>query len=177
MLEKYPDALPAALKADRAYQMADPLVSTPFDNGQTRWDRKFTDVPYATPVSWLFNNAQCALFRTWFANKIRNGADWFEMELASDDDREVRECHFVQGYAGPVRVGFDRWRVTANLVLRRLPVPDPGWLDEPDFFLDMGRFDIAVNWDLPQYVPPVTHRRMVDGGAIRIVDNLAERIV
>lgn len=177
MLESYPSALPAAQKASTAFQMVDPLVSTPFDSGQTRWDRRFTDVPFATPVTWIFNNQQCALFRTWYRNSINLGADWFEMPIASDDDREVRECHFVQGYTGPQRVGFDRWRVTANLVLRRLPEPDPDWLLEPEFFLDPCRLDIAINWEKPQYIEPVTHRRSVDGGAIRIVDNGAERIV
>ena len=149
MLEKYPEYLPAALKSDRAYQMVDPLVSTPFDNGQTRWDRRFTDVPYATPVSWIFTNAQLSLFRTWYQNKIRSGADWFEMKLAAEDGREVRECHFVQGYAGPTRLGVDRWRISANLVLRRLPTIDPDWLLLPDFVLHADIFDLATNRERP----------------------------
>lgn len=150
MLEKYPEALPAAQKMDRAYQMVDPLVSTPFDSGQTRWDRQFSDVPFSTPVSWVFTDKQCALFRTWYVNSINWGADWFEMPLASDDGREVRTCHFIQGFSGPVRLGFDRWRVSANIRLRRLPAIDPDWLLLPSFYLNPEIFDYAVNdkWPL-----------------------------
>jgi hypothetical protein len=152
MLKKYPAALPVARKADRAYQMVDPLVSTPFDSGKTRWDRRFTDVPFSTPVTWIFTNAQYSLFRTWYKNLIRDGADWFEMPLAADDGREVRECHFVQGYSGPDRLGFDRWRVSASLVLRRLPVIDPDWLDASEYWLPPGIsiFDRAVNYHWPR---------------------------
>jgi len=144
---KYPASLPVAQKADRAYQMVDPLVSTPFDNGQTRWDRQFSDVPYSTPVSWIFTDAELALFRTWYTNILNWGVEWFEMPLAAEDGREVRECHFVQGYSGPQRLTFDRWKVTANLVLRRLPTIDPDWLELPEFWLPPGRsiFDNAIN--------------------------------
>lgn len=155
MLKQYPPTLPAALKADRAFQMVDPLVSSTSDNGQTRWDRRFTDVPNSTPVSWIFTDWQCALFRSWFANTIRSGADWFEMPLTADDGREMRECHFVQAYAGPERLGYDRWRITATLVLRRLPTIDPGWIEIPEFWDPRGRkvFDNAINmlWPLNKF--------------------------
>lgn len=151
MLEKYPESLPAPLKSDREFQIVDPLVSTPFDSGQTRWDRQFTDVPLSTPVTWIFTDAQCAIFRTWYANRINWGADWFEMALAADDGREVRECHFVSGFQGPARMGFDRWRVTANLVLRRLPLIDPDWIDLPEYWDPRGRaiFDVALGMHWP----------------------------
>ena len=153
MLKQYPASLPPARKGDRSYQMVDPLVSSASENGQTRWDRRFTDTPYSTPVHWIFTNAECALFRTWYKNVIRSGADWFEMPLAADDGREIRECHFVQAFAGPERFGYDRWKVTANLVLRRLPEIDPDWLLLPEFWLPPGPsiFDIAINVKWPLY--------------------------
>ena len=155
MLEKYPESLPAPLKADRAFQMVDPLVSTPFDSGQTRWDRQFTDVPTATPVSWIFSDAQCAVFRTWYQNRINLGADWFEMTMASDDGREVRECHFVKAYAGPERLGFNRWRISASLLLRRLPTIDPEWIELPEYWEPRGRaiLDLALSryWPIDPY--------------------------
>lgn len=153
MLKQYPASLPPARKSDRSYQMVDPLVSSGSDNGQTRWDRRFTDVPYSTPVHWIFTDAECALFRTWHKNVIRSGADWFEMPLVADDGREIRECHFVQAFAGPERFGYDRWKVTANLVLRRLPEIDPGWLELPEYWLPPGPsiFDVAINRIWPEY--------------------------
>lgn len=148
----YPASLPAPLKSDRSFQMVDPLVSTPFQNGQTRWDRQYSDVPTATPMSWIFSDAECALFRTWYQNTLNWGAEWFEMAVAADDGREVRQCHFVQGYSGPARLGFNRWRVSANIILRRLPVIDPDWLLLPEYWLAPGSsiFDVAMNdkWPL-----------------------------
>jgi hypothetical protein len=155
MLKQYPSTLPAAQKMDRAFQMVDPLVSSASSNGQTRWDRQFTDTPTATPVSWVFEDWQCALFRTWYKNTIHAGADWFEMQLKAPEGGELRECHFVQGYAGPERFGYGHWKITANLVLRRLPEIDPGWLDLPEFWDPRGRsiFDISLNsfWPLSPY--------------------------
>lgn len=157
MLKQYPSVLPVALKADRAFQMVDPLVSTPSDNGQTRWDRRFTDVPFSTPVSWILNDWECALFRTWYKNTIRDGADWFEMPLTSAEGREVRECHFAQAYSGPSRLGYNRWKIEASLVLRRLPEIDEGWVELPEYWLPESRaiFDIALNsiWPLSPWDP------------------------
>lgn len=155
MLKQYPKTLPAAQKMDRAFQMVDPLVSSASSNGQTRWDRQFTDTPTATPVSWVFEDWQCALFRTWYKNTIRAGADWFEMALTADDGRELRECHFVEAYSGPERLGYNRWKISANLVLRRLPEIDPDWVDLPEYWDPVGRsiFDRAINlhWPLSPY--------------------------
>lgn len=173
MLKKYPSALPAALKADRAFQMVDPLVSSASDNGQTRWDRRFTDVPYSTPVSWIFDDAECALFRTWYENTIRSGADWFEMPLTSPEGREVRECHFTQAIAGPERVGYDRWRMSGQIVLRRLETIDEDWVLLPDFWLPAGRgiFDIAMNRKWPRHINYVLLTE--DGFALTTEDGFA----
>lgn len=155
MLKQYPSVLPAPLKADRAYQMVDPLVSTASDNGQTRWFRRFTDVPFSTPVSWVLDDTQCALFRTWFKSVLKDGAEWFEMLLTSPEGRELRTCHFVQGYSGPIRLGFNRWRIEANIVVKRLPEIAEGWIDLPEFWVSSGRvlFDFALNdiWPLSPY--------------------------
>ena len=155
MLKKYPSVLPAAQKMDRAFQMVDPLVSSASSNGQTRWDRRFTDTPTATPVSWVFSNWELELFRTWYKTTLRSGADWFEMQLAAGDGRQARECHFVEAYSGPERLGYDHWKVTANLVLRRLPEIDPEWVEVPEYWDPAGRsiFDRALNalWPLNPY--------------------------
>lgn len=145
-MHSYPSYLPPPLKSDRDFQIVDPMVSTPYDSGQTRWDRQFTDVPTATPVSWILTDAQCAIFRTWYANVLNWGVDWFEMPLTADDGQELRECHFVKGYSGPTRLGFDRWKISANLVLRRLPEIDPEWIEVPEYWDPVARgiFDLAM---------------------------------
>lgn len=151
MLKQYPSVLPAPLKGDRSFQMVDPLVSSASENGQTRWDRRFTDVPTATPVSWILSDLECLAFESWYRDEIRDGADWFEMPLRTPKGRDVEECHFVSGYSGPARSGYDRWRIEAQIVLRRRPMLPPGWGEFPEFILGSGIIDVAINVHWPLY--------------------------
>lgn len=146
---KYPDSLPVAQKAGRAFQMADPLVSTPFDNGQVRWDRRFTSTPTVTPMSWIFTDAEFQAFGGWYRDQLRSGAEWFEMRVRSPNGFNPEQCHFVEAYSGPTRLGFDRWRVDARLMLREQPLPDTdeGWF--PDDILTSELFDKTINLEWP----------------------------
>lgn len=146
---KYPQGLPAPLKADRAFQMVDPLVSTPFDSGQTRWDRQFTDVPTATPISFIFSDVQCMAFEAWYRDALKDGANWFTIPLRSAVGRNEEVAHFAKAYSGPERLGFDRWRITATIVLRRRPIPAPGWGEFPEFLLEADVIDKAINREWP----------------------------
>ncbi|MCY1440779.1 hypothetical protein D9M71_570640 [compost metagenome] len=148
-MPKYPDSLPRPLKADRAFEMIDPLVATPFDSGQTRWDRRFTDVPTETPVSFIFNDAQCQAFQAWYRDQLADGALWFDMPLRSPIGRRDEQCHFVRGYSGPRRLGFDRWRVEAMLRLRRIPLPPMGEGNFPDDIVYSELFDLTINREMP----------------------------
>lgn len=146
---KYPDILPAPLKAGRAFQMVDPLVSTTFDSGQTRWDRQFTDVPTATPMSFIFSDVQCQAFEAWYRDVLKDGALWFEMPLRSPVGMDYQDAHFIKAYAGPDRLGYDRWRISANILLRRRPLPDEGWGEFPEFLLGSAIIDRAINLEWP----------------------------
>lgn len=149
MLNKYPASLPPPLKSDRDFQMVDPLISTQYDTGQTRWDRRFTDVPTATPISFLFNDAQCQAFQAWYRDVLKHGMLWFVLPLRSPIGRNDEECHFVQGYSGPTRVGFDRWRITAQIVLRRIPLPPIGEGEFPDDIVYSELLDLTINREWP----------------------------
>lgn len=150
MLKKYPAGLPAPLKADRSFQMVEPLVSTSSDNGQTRWVRRFTDVPTATPVSWIFNDLQCQAFQSWYAGPLRDGAEWFEMPLTSDLGRRVEQCHFVSAYSGPKRLGYDRWQIEGQIVLRRRPLSGNNDGFFPEDVLTSEIFDRTINLEWPK---------------------------
>lgn len=146
---KYPDSLPPPQKSGRAFQMVDPLVSTPFDNGQTRWDRQFTAVPTSTPVSFIFNDAQCQAFEAWHRDVLNLGALWFDLPLRSPIGREDEECHFAGAYSGPERLGFDRWRISAQVILRRRPLPPMGEGEFPDDIVYSELFDLTMNREWP----------------------------
>lgn len=149
-MRKYPSMLPAALKGNRDFQMVDPLVSTPSDNGQTRWDRRFTDVPTATPVTWILSDLECQIFQVWFRDQLRDGAEWFEMPITSDLGRQVEQCHFVSAYSGPSRFGYDKWKIAGQITLRRRPLlgPDEGFYPEEIFYSDI--FDRTINTEWPK---------------------------
>lgn len=149
MLKQYPARLPAAQKMDRAFQMVDPLVSSNSDNGQTRWDRRFTDVPTSTPISWIFSDLECQAFEGWYRGPLRDGAEWFELRLRSPMGYHIEECHFVSAYSGPIRLGYNRWRIEAQVVLRRRPVPSANEGEFPDDILTSGLFDRTINWEWP----------------------------
>ncbi len=149
MLKQYPASLPPPLKSDRAFQLVDPLVSTTSDNGQTRWDRRFTSTPASTPVSWIFTDAEAQAFMAWFRDQLRDGAEWFEMPIKSPVGREVEKCHFVSVYTGPVRLGFKYWRISANLVLRRMPMPPIGEGEFPDEIANSEILDLTINREWP----------------------------
>lgn len=149
MLDLYPDSLPPPLKSDRAFQMVDPLVSTPFDSGQTRWDRRFTDVPTATPVTFIFTQTQAQAFMAWYRDILRNGAKWFKMPIRSPMGRDIEEVHFIKGYSGPFAHGYDRWRITADLLLRRIPLPPDGEGEFPDDIVNSEIFDLTINREWP----------------------------
>lgn len=146
---KYPTGLPAALKSGQSFQMVDPLVSTPFDSGQTRWDRQFTDTPTVTPIAWIFTNVEFQAFGAWYRDQLRSGAEWFEMPVRSPVGRRLEQCHFASGYSGPTPLGYDRWRVDGQLVLRRQPLPGIGEGFFPDEILASDLFDKTINLEWP----------------------------
>lgn len=150
MLDRYPESLPAPLKVETAFQMVDPLVSTPFDSGQTRWDRQFTDVPTATPMAFIFNDAECQAFMAWHRDVLKDGAKWFEMPIRTPVGMNYEEAHFVKAYSGPSRTGYDKWRISANILLRRRPMPPMGEGEFPEDIVFSELFDLTINRELPR---------------------------
>lgn len=150
MLEKYPDSLPLGLRAERSFQMVDPLVSTSSDNGQTRWVRRFTDVPTSSPFTWLLSELECQAFEGWYQQTLKDGAEWFQMRVRSAVGLRLEECHFIRAYSGPTRVAADLWKIEAPLLLRRRPIPVANDGAFPDEILASKIFDKTINWELPQ---------------------------
>lgn len=148
-MPRYPDSLPPPLKQGRAFQMIDPLVSTPFDSGQMRWDRQFTDVPTETPVAFIFTDAQAQAFEAWYRDQLNSGALWFDLPLKSPVGRRDEQAHFLRGYAGPMRHGYDRWRFEAVIRLRRMPLPPMGEGNFPDDIVYSELFDQTINQEWP----------------------------
>ena len=65
---------------------------------------------------------------------------------------EPYRANFVDIYSGPVLVGVDLWRFSAQLSLFKRPLIDKEWIvDAPDYILGADIFDIAMNQKWPKH--------------------------
>lgn len=172
----YPEGLPRGLHSGRKYQLVSPLMRTELSSGRARQRRRFTSVPEAVSVSWLFNDAQGQAFEAWWRDSLIDGSLWFECPLDHPMGYDLYTCRFMDVYSGPSRVGPTLWSYTAELEIQERAVLPPDWGLFPEFILDSAIFDRAINLVKPEYVQPIT-QRIVDSGEVRVVDDLEERVV
>lgn len=131
-----------------------PLIRSELESGRARQRRRFTSVPEAVAINWLFTSTQARAFIAWFRDAITDGADWFECPLDHPAlGLEYYVCRFSSVYSGPNRVGPDLWSISANLELRERANVLPGAGNFPEYILDASIFDIAMNsfWPLNQW--------------------------
>lgn len=145
----YPPGLPRGLHSGRRYQLISPLVRSELASGRARQRRKFTSVPEAVTVNWLFNDAQGQAFEAWWRDALVDGSLWFECPLDHPMGYDFYTCRFTGVYEGPSRVGPDLWSYSGELELVERAVLPIDWGLLPDFVIDSGILDRAVN----QYWP------------------------
>ena len=151
----YPEGLPRGLHSGRSYQLTSPLQRTELSSGRARQRRVFTSVPVAAQVSWLFDGLQGETFEYWWRDALVDGALWFECPLDMPQGYALYTARFTGPYSGPSRVGPDLWSYTAELELRERPLLADDWGLFPEFLLEAGVIDVAVNsyWPLSPYSP------------------------
>lgn len=112
---QYPTDLPCVLFEGRSHQTVEPTVRTQLASGRARVRRAFTAVPVTQDVRWIMNGTQAAQFESWFKNDLKDGAEWFSMEMLLPQGRGPWAFRFNGVYAGPVRIGPDLWSISAQL--------------------------------------------------------------
>jgi hypothetical protein len=145
----YPDGLPRGLHSGRKYQLVSPLMRSELSSGRARQRRKFTSVPEATSVTWLFTDSEGQAFEAWWRDVLIDGSLWFECPLDHPIGYGLYTCRFTGVYEGPSRVGPDLWTYSAELELRERAALPPGWGEFPEFILDADIFDYAMNREGP----------------------------
>lgn len=145
----YPSGLPRGLHSGRAYQLVSPLLRSTLVSGRAMQRRRFTSVPQAARISWLFTDVQGQAFEAWWRDQLIDGALWFECPLDTPLGYMLYTCRFTDVYSGPARAGPNLWTYSAELELRERAVVDVGWGEFPELLIDSSILDLALNREWP----------------------------
>lgn len=148
----YPSGLPRGLHSGRAYQLVSPLLRSSLVSGRAMQRRRFTSVPQAARISWLFTDVQGQAFEAWWRDQLVDGALWFECPLDTPLGYALYTCRFTDVYSGPSRSGPNLWAYSAELELRERAAPAPGWGEFPEFLLESNILDYAMNREWPRMI-------------------------
>ena len=147
----YPEGLPTPQREGYGFDPVSPMTSTKLVSGRSERRRAFVSTPTVATVTWLLTPSEAQLFEGWFEYVLLSGSLPFECPLLTPMGMEPYRANFVDIYSGPVLVGVDLWRFSAQLSLFKRPLIDKEWIvDAPDYILGADIFDIAMNQEWPR---------------------------
>lgn len=147
----YPEGLPTPQREGYGFDPVSPMTSTKLVSGRSERRRAFVSTPTVATVTWLLTPSEAQLFEGWFEYVLLSGSLPFECPLLTPMGLEPYRANFVDIYSGPVLVGVDLWRFSAQLSLFKRPLIDKEWIvDAPDYILGADIFDIAMNQEWPR---------------------------
>ena len=147
----YPEGLPTPQREGYGFDPVSPMTSTNLVSGRSERRRAFVSTPTVATVTWLLTPSEAQLFEGWFEYVLLSGSLPFECPLLTPMGLEPYRANFVDIYSGPVLVGVDLWRFSAQLSLFKRPLIDKEWIvDAPDYILGADIFDIAMNQEWPR---------------------------
>lgn len=148
----YPEGLPTPQREGYGFDPVSPMTSTKLVSGRSERRRAFVSTPTVATVTWLLTPSEAQLFEGWFEYVLLSGSLPFECPLLTPMGMEPYRANFVDIYSGPVLVGVDLWRFSAQLSLFKRPLIDKEWIvDAPDYILGAEIFDIAMNQKWPKH--------------------------
>ncbi|KMM80756.1 hypothetical protein [Pseudomonas deceptionensis] len=148
----YPEGLPTPQREGYGFDPVSPMTSTKLVSGRSERRRAFVSTPTVATVTWLLTPSEAQLFEGWFEYVLLSGSLPFECPLLTPMGMEPYRANFVDIYSGPVLVGVDLWRFSAQLSLFKRPLIDKEWIvDAPDYILGADIFDIAMNQKWPRH--------------------------
>lgn len=148
----YPEGLPTPQREGYGFDPVSPMTSTKLVSGRSERRRAFVSTPTVATVTWLLTPSEAQLFEGWFEYVLLSGSLPFECPLLTPIGMEPYRANFVDIYSGPVLVGVDLWRFSAQLSLFKRPLIDKEWIVyAPDYILGADIFDIAMNQKWPRH--------------------------
>lgn len=146
----YPEGLPHPLREGKTNRHVQPFSRTPMESGRARQRRKFSSVPSIGGYSFIFTDAQAAVFELWFKVDLKDGTQWFNMPRRTPLGQSVLVCRFVEMYEGPDEFGLNRWFISARMEAWERPLLPDEWAILPDYILHADIFDLAMNREWPE---------------------------
>lgn len=147
---RYPPLLPPPLRDGYGFEPVSPLVRTTMASGRVMQRRRFRSVPTYASVSWILTARQARYFEAWFEYTLKSGSLWFICPLSSPMGFQDQVARFADIYSGPVLVGVNCWRFTAQLELPKRPLYDEDWFTvAPDYLDNANVVDLAMNKKWP----------------------------
>ena len=148
----YPEGLPTPQRDGYGFDPVSPMTSTKLVSGRSERRRAFVSTPTVATVTWLLTPSEAQFFEGWFEHVLLSGSLPFECPLLTPMGMEPYRANFVDIYSGPVLVGVDLWRFSAQLSLFKRPLIDKEWIvDAPDYILGADILDIAMNQKWPKH--------------------------
>lgn len=150
-LPVYPEGLPCPLRENYEFTPVNNIRRTQMDSGRARQRIEFRNVPTMVQLSWIMNSPQASLFEAWAAQVV--GAGWFTLTLLTPLGFDEQEVRFTETPIGGQLTGKFSWRYRVVCEVRKRPLLEPGWAEFPEFILEAGIIDLAVNreWPLNQW--------------------------
>ena len=111
----YPEGLPTPQREGYGFDPVSPMTSTKLVTGRSERRRAFVSTPTVATVTWLLTAPEARLFEGWFEYVLLSGSLPFECPLLTPMGMEPYRANFVDIYSGPVLVGVDFWRFSAQL--------------------------------------------------------------
>ena len=146
-----PEGLPTPQREGYGFDPVSPMTSSTFVTGRTIQRRAYTSTPTVATVIWLLTPPEARLFEGWWEYILLSGTLPFECPLLTPLGFENYQAQFASIYSGPILVGVDMWKFSAQLRLFKRPLVERDLILEiPDYILDADIFDRAMNQKWPE---------------------------
>ena len=114
----FPGSLPEPLLDSYGIEPQSVTARTDMEAGPARVRRRFTSQVDNITTSWILTSAQVTTFKTFFDTDIKDGSEWFDINLDLGSGSNVPcECRFIERYSLRA-LGFGVWRIDARLERR-----------------------------------------------------------
>lgn len=140
----WPSQLPLPTFQGYAIEPLEGVLRTEMSQGAARQRQQYTSVPERVSVRWRFSQWQYALFRSWYKNKAKRGAEYFSITLLTGLGMVPHEARFAGSGNAPYHTEPQRggkngtiWIVTTTLEVR----------DSPDLSEDVLDLALTENMD------------------------------
>ena len=146
----YPSNLPLPLHDGHSVNHVSPILSSELQTGRVRKRRAYTTTPSIISVSWTFNIDDAIDFEYWFKETLKDGIEWFNMDVRISLGILPKVCRFVDIYTGPSLIGRRYFKFEADLETFERAVLVNDFEVIPLFWSQRDIFDVAMNREWPR---------------------------